>query len=138
MGMKHVMASILFVLGLCAAGGQVDAQPASSADGDSANGAVQRVRGVPVFYERQGDSFRRMPEQPAVKDLVGMTVEEVSPRGYVRIRGDGPSLWVARSLVVMEGAGETAMPKARCQNLLTVGTDTRTAGVRGAGEGCGK
>ncbi len=138
MDTKQVLAAIALVAGLLMAGPDAAAQSPQSPTSDAPRGKVLRVRSTPVFYENQGGTFRRMAEQPTGQNLVGMEVRDISSRGYVLVGHGSQEWWVARSLVVIDSVGETVMPKARCQNLLSVGTDTRTAGVRGAGQGCGK
>lgn len=93
---------------------------------------VEKIRGKVVFYERDGDRFRRMAQQPDGVLLDNAPVADVSPKGYVLLETTQGKLWVDRMNVKL-----TAEPlPASCGRLVSSASDAVTAGVRGAGEGC--
>lgn len=93
---------------------------------------MEQVRLPPVAYEQTADgSFRRLALQ-AVPDLIGARVEEISPKGYVKVATSTGDIWVGKSSVKLS-QGQPF--KARCGAVSSV-SDAREHGVRGAGEGC--
>ena len=70
---------------------------------------VKEVRGTPMVYEKDGEQFRR-----------------------VRVDIQPAPVWVDKLKVRLD----VAAPKTRCGSIVTSSSDSVTAGVRGAGEGC--
>ncbi len=93
---------------------------------------VEQVRLPPVAYEQAADgSFRRAASQQ-LPDLVGAQVDEVSPKGYVKVTTAEGTFWIGKSSVRLS-QGQPL--KARC-GAVSSASDAREYGVRGVGEGC--
>ena len=93
---------------------------------------VKEVRGTPMVYEKEGEQFRRVGPLPAEVDLRGARILENSPKGYVRVDIQPAPVWVDKLKVRLD----VVAPKTRCGSIVTASSDSVTAGVRGAGEGC--
>ena len=93
---------------------------------------VKEVRGTPMVYEKDGEQFRRVGPLPAEVDLRGARILENSPKGYVRVDIQPAPVWVDKLKVRLD----VAAPKTRCGSIVTSSSESVTAGVRGAGEGC--
>ena len=93
---------------------------------------VKEVRGTPMVYEKEGEQFRRVGPLPAEVDLRGARILENSPKGYVMVEAKPAPVWVDKLKVKLD----MAAPKTRCGSIVTASSDSVTAGVRGAGEGC--
>lgn len=123
------MLMMFLALALALTVGAVQAAPEAGAKEPA---RVEKVRGKVVFYEQDGDRFRRMAQQPESVVLDNVAVAEVSPKGYVLLETGQGKLWVDKMSVKL-----TAEPlPASCGRLVSSASDAVTAGVRGAGEGC--
>ena len=82
--------------------------------------------------KEEGEQFRRVGPLPAEVDLRGARILENSPKGYVMVEAKPAPVWVDKLKVKLD----MAAPKTRCGSIVTASSDSVTAGVRGAGEGC--
>ena len=100
---------------------------------------VEKVYGKPAAFELQEESnrFVRLDRALAASELEGVSVLEVSRKGYALLDLPGGPVWVDKLSLRFN----TALPNAYCGRLggdssVSFADDAAMKAVRGAGEGC--